>query len=373
MEPLKEMYSRDWVLGLGNHINRVDSNIKPLEFQKQVFSSPWKEMELKQRIDRLSDVLVQNWQGPIADIYPNIISLIHSLREEGVSDFNFPYIFLNDIVTKTGLDDFDSSMKALEKITVFSSAEFAIRFFYKHHFQKTLKQMQTWSKHKEPFVRRLASEGSRPMLPWGIGIPEIKQNPEIHLSILKTLWDDENEIVRRSVANHLNDISKLNPDLVLEFCETRFGKSKELDKNLKHALRTLLKKGNKKSLSFFSYNTKWKPAKINLTLNKKEIKVGDSLEFEVSINQTPKDTTKIRIENKIGFLLANGKHGYKVFQLGERNLLPKEKIKITKRHSFAPITTRVYYPGIHTISILLNGNEYKLQKFELKGLKSKNV
>ncbi|EMY68013.1 DNA alkylation repair protein [Leptospira vanthielii] len=366
MEPLKEMYSREWVLGLGNHLSRVDSKINPLEFQKQVFTSPWKEMELKERINRLSDVLVQYWQGPISQIYPNLIKLIESLRGHGISDFNFPYIFLNDIVTKSGLGDFEMSMKALEKVTVFSSAEFAIRFFYKHHFDKTLKQMHHWSKHKEPMVRRLASEGSRPMLPWGIGIPEIKKNPEIHLSILETLWDDKDEIVRRSVSNHLNDISKLNPDLVLAFCKTKFGKSQELDKNLKHSLRTLLKKGNTKALGFFSYDTKWKPGKIKFSVLNKEVKIGSSLEFAISVNQTPKDKTKVRMEYKIGFLLSNGSYGYKVFQLGEKLLLPNDKITISKKHSFAPITTRVYYPGTHTISILLNGNEYKSQKFELK-------
>ncbi|MBM9549054.1 DNA alkylation repair protein [Leptospira sp. 201903074] len=366
MEPLKEMYSREWVLGLGNHLNQVDSKISPLEFQKQVFFSPWKEMELKERINRLSDVLVQYWQGPISLIYPNLIALINSLRNQGIPDFNFPYIFLNDIVTKSGLDDFETSMKALEKVTVFSSAEFAIRFFYKHHFNKTLKQMHLWSKHKEPMVRRLASEGSRPMLPWGIGIPEIKKNPEIHIPILETLWDDKDEIVRRSAANHLNDISKLNPDLVLEFCRNKFGKSEELDKNLKHSLRTLLKKGNTKALGFFSYNTKWKPEKIKFSLLNKEVKIGNSLEFKISVKQTTKDKTKIRMEYKIGFLLSKGNYGYKVFQLGERMLLPNETMEIIKKHSFAPITTRVYYPGIHTISVLLNGNEYKLQKFELK-------
>ncbi|TGL44783.1 DNA alkylation repair protein [Leptospira perdikensis] len=366
MEPLKEMYSREWVLGLGNHLSVVDSKINPLEFQKHVFSSPWKEMELKERINRLSDVLIRYWEGPITKIYPNLILLIDRLRDHGISDFNFPYIFLNDIVTKTGLDDFETSVKVLEKITVFSSAEFAIRFFYKEHFDKTLKQMHKWSNHKEPFVRRLASEGSRPMLPWGVGIPEIKKNPEIHLSILETLWNDPNDIVRRSVANHLNDISKLNPDLVLEFCKNKFGKSQELDKNLKHALRTLLKKGNQKALGFFSYNTKWEPAKLKFSLLNKVIKVGDSLEFEILLNQSSKNKTKVRMEYKIGFLLSNGSFGYKVFQLGEKLLLPNEKLKITKRHSFAPITTRVYYPGTQTISILLNGNEYKLQKFELK-------
>ncbi|MCT8333589.1 DNA alkylation repair protein [Leptospira sp. 85282-16] len=365
MEPLKEMYSREWVLGLGNQLAKVDSKINPLTFQKQVFASPWKEMELKERINRLSEVLVEHWPGPLSKIYPKLFKLIENLRSHGVSDFNFPYIFLNDIVTKSGLNDFDTSMKVLEKLTVFSSAEFAIRFFYKHHFDQTLKQMYDWSKHKEPMVRRLASEGSRPMLPWGIGIPEIKTNPEIHLPIIESLWDDKDEIVRRSAANHLNDISKLKPDLVLEFCKTRIGKSKELDKNLKHSLRTLLKKGNTKALSFFSYDTQWKPAKIKFDVINKKVKIGDSIEFTVSISQTLKDETKVRMEYKIGFLLSNGSYGYKVFQLGERNLFPNEKIKISKKHSMAPITTRVYYPGIHTISILLNGNEYKTQKFEL--------
>lgn len=360
------MYSREWVLSLGNYLNKVDSNIKPSEFQKQVFTSPWKEMELKERINRLADVVIQNWQGPIADIYPKIIELMRLLRNQGISDFNFPYIFLNDIVTKSGLSDFKTSMMAFEKITVFSSAEFAIRFFYKHHFDKTLKQMFLWSKHKEPMVRRLASEGSRPMLPWGIGIPEIKKNPEIHLSILENLWDDQDEIVRRSVANHLNDISKLNPEFVLGFCESKFGKSTELDKNLKHSLRTLLKKGNTKALAFFSYDTKWKPHQWKFSLSKKEIKIGNPIEFKINLTQNSKDKTKVRLEYKIGFRLSNGNYGYKVFQLGERILLPSETIEITKKHSFAPITTRVYYPGTQTVSILINGNEYNMQKFELK-------
>ncbi|MCW7494292.1 DNA alkylation repair protein [Leptospira sp. 2 VSF19] len=365
MEPLKAMYSREWVLGFGNQLAKVDSKINPLTFQKQVFASPWKQLELKERINRLSDVLVEYWQDPLVQIYPNLFKLIETLRKQGVSDFNFPYIFLNDVVTKKGLNDFETSMKVLEKLTVFSSAEFAIRFFYKQHFDKTLKQMYKWSKHKEPMVRRLASEGSRPMLPWGIGIPEIKKNPAIHMPIIETLWDDKDEIVRRSAANHLNDISKLNSDLVLEFCRNKFGKSKELDKNLKHALRTLLKKGNTEALSFFSYNTNWKPQKIKFELLNKIVKIGSPLEFKVSIKQTPKDETKVRIEYKIGFLLANGTFGYKVFQLGERSLLPNEEVIIYKKHSFIPITTRVYYPGTHTISILLNGNEIKLYKFEL--------
>lgn len=369
MEPLKNIYSKDWIKNLSLVVSKVDSKITPNEFQKKVLESPWKEYELKERINRLADVFLFFWNEPLTHIEPKLIRLIELLKTNGAQNFNFPYIFVNDIVSKAGLEDFDTSMRILEKTTVFSSAEFAIRFYYQNHFVPTLKQMQIWSKHKEPYVRRLASEGSRPLLPWGIGIPEIKRNPEVHLPILKQLWNDENEVVRRSVSNHLNDISKINPDLVLEFCKNRFGVSAILDKNLKHALRGLLKKGNQDALSFFSYDTKWKPKDFQFYLKQKKIKIGDSLEFTIEFQQKSKESKMIRMEYKIGFLLANKTFGYKIFKISEKLIPPNENVKIIKKHSFKLITTRDYYPGVHTISIVFNGREYEKLEFILENKK----
>jgi len=366
MEPLKNQYSKEWIQNLAEHLYKIEPTLIEKEFINQVLASPWNELELKERISRIAEVCINFLPKNPKQLFPKLILLIENLRKEGVSDFNFPYIFLPDIISKVGLDDFSLSMKTLEKVTVFTSAEFGIRFFYLKNFDSTLKQMLVWSNHNHPLVRRLASEGSRPFLPWGIGIPEIKKNIEIHLPILENLWNDPNEIVRRSVANHLNDISKINPDLTWNFCKTKLGFSKETDKSLKHALRTLLKKGDKKVLSKYSYDTKWKPTKVTLDLSQSAISVGESLEFKISISHKETKPKKLRLEYKILFRLASGKSGSKIFQLGEKILEPKNKLELSKKHSFKPITTRTYYSGLHELVFVINGNEVIKKSFNLK-------
>lgn len=366
MEPLKNLYSNEWIQNFAEHIQKIEPTLNKKEFINKVLASSWNELELKERINRIADVCIEILPKKPKQLFSKLILLIENLRAEGISDFNFPYIFLPDIVSKVGLDDFKLSLKILEKITIFTSAEFAIRFFYLQDFNSTLEQMLVWSKHNHPLVRRLASEGSRPSLPWGIGIPTIKKNPEVHLPILENLWNDPNEIVRRSVANHLNDISKINPDITWEFCKTKLGHSKETDKSLKHALRTLLKKGDKKVLSKYSYDTKWKPTKVTLDLSDSTISVGESLEFKISISHNETKSKKLRLEYKILFRLANGKQGNKIFQLGEKILEPRKKLELFKKHSFKPITTRTYYSGLHELVLVVNGNEIISKKFNLK-------
>lgn len=366
MEPLKNQYSKEWIWNLSEHLQKVELSLNQKEFTNQILTNSWKNFELKERINHIAEVCINFLPKNPKQLFPKLILLIENLRKEGVPDFNFPYIFLPDIISKVGLEDFPLSMKTIEKITVFTSAEFGIRFFYLKDFDSTLKQMLVWSKHNHPLVRRLASEGSRPSLPWGIGIPKIKKNPEIHLPILENLWNDPDEIVRRSVANHLNDISKINPDLTWNFCKTKLGFSKETDKSLKHALRTLFKKGDKKVLSKYSYDTKWKPTKVTLDLSESTISVGESLEFKISISHKEIKPKKLRLEYKILFRLASGKSGSKIFQLGEKILEPNTKLELSKKHSFKPITTRTYYSGLHELVFVINGNEVILKSFNLK-------
>ncbi|TGN18942.1 DNA alkylation repair protein [Leptospira idonii] len=366
MEPLKYIYSDKFISALSQSLVFAYQELDAKGFKKEIFSSPWENLELKERMSRISDTIIEFLPKDLDLLFPILKDTIDHLRKEGTQDFNFAHMFFPEIVQKAGLSDFEKSMKALEFITVFASAEFAIRSFYLHYPEKTNKQMLSWSKHKHPMVRRLASEGSRPLLPWAMGVPDIKKRPEQSLTILENLWDDENEIVRRSVANHLNDISKINPDITWSFCKPKFGKSKETDKSLKHALRTLLKKGNKEILSAYSYDIKWKPTKLQLKLPAKEVSVGKKLEFEIKVFHKEKKSKKIRTEYVVSFLLANGKWGNKVFQLGDKELVPGETLEIKKSHSFAPITTRTYYPGKHQLTIVINGNEVAKQSFELK-------
>ncbi|WP_244594330.1 DNA alkylation repair protein [Leptospira ryugenii] len=326
----------------------------------------WQGLELKDRIHRICLAFIEFLPKAFEKRNLLLIQYIEKLRQKGVPDFNFPHIYLPEIVSETGVSEFESSMKILEEITVFTSAEFAIRRFYQEDFLGTVQQMKEWAKHKNPYVRRLASEGSRPFLPWGIGIQKIKANPEIHLPILERNWNDSDETVRRSVANHLNDISKLQPDLTKDFCLSRLGISEEGDKILRHALRTLLKRGDREVLSRFLFNTSWKPKDLYFQFKQKSIHIGESISFLIRFQNTSKQKEKIRIEYKIKFLLANGKYGEKVFQIGETTLDPNNSLEKTKSHSFRPITTRVYYPGKHSIHIILNGNQVATGEFYLK-------
>lgn len=366
MEPLKNQYSKEWIFNFAEHIKIIEPTINMKEFIDKIVANPWKTLELKQRISKIADISIEYLEADIKGLFSKLILLMEELRRSGIPDFNFPYIFLPDIVAKVGLDHFSLSMMTLEKITVFTSGEFAIRFFYQRDFDKTVKQMFVWSKHKHPMVRRLASEGSRPNLPWGIGIPKIKTNPEIHLPILENLWNDPNEIVRRSVANHLNDISKLNPEITWSFCKNKFGHSKETDKSIKHALRTLLKKGDKHVLTRYSYDVNWNPKKVTIDLAQSSIHIGEDLIFFINIFHDEKKSKKLRLEYKIVYCLANGKTGTKIFQLGEKVLESGKNLEISKKHSFKPITTRTYYHGLHKLVLVINGNEVSSKKFILE-------
>ncbi|MDZ7819313.1 MAG: DNA alkylation repair protein [Aliarcobacter sp.] len=133
-----------------------------------------------------------------------------------------------DFVEVFGLDDFDESMKALEVFTQDSSSEFAIRQFILKYENETMNQMKLWAKSPNEHLRRLSSEGCRPRLPWAIALPKFKQNPEKPLEIIELLKNDKSLYVQKSVANNLNDISKDNPQIVIDFVKQNLGKTKEL-------------------------------------------------------------------------------------------------------------------------------------------------
>jgi 3-methyladenine DNA glycosylase AlkC len=84
-------------------------------------------------------------------------------------------------------------------------------------------------------VRRLASEGCRPRLPWAMALPQFRKDPSPALPILEKLKNDESDYVRKSVANNLNEISKDHPQLVLDICERWYGQTANTDWLVKHA------------------------------------------------------------------------------------------------------------------------------------------
>ena len=143
-----------------------------------------------------------------------------------------------------GRDPFEASMAAQYELTRRFSAEFSIRPFLIRWPARTLKRLIKWTRDRDPHVRRLCSEGTRPRLPWATRIPAFVEDPRPVLPILEALKDDSELYVRRSVANHLGDIAKDHPKLAFEICERWIaGASEERKWLIRHAVRHPAKKG----------------------------------------------------------------------------------------------------------------------------------
>jgi 3-methyladenine DNA glycosylase AlkC len=233
-----------------------------------------------------------------------------------------------------------------------------------HYYKPTLSRMLHWSGHEKYQVRRLASEGSRPRLPWAMAIPALKKDPTPVLPILENLKNDPHEIVRRSVANNLNDIAKDHPALVLQMATHWKGFSKETDALIKHGCRTLLKQGHPEILNHYGLSAK-STTLANFAITTPVVSVGNNLEFKFTIKNEQPGPQTIRIEYAVYYLKQNGTFAKKVFKIRERLFLANEEITLTRRQSFKPITTRTFYPGPHRLGLILNGEEKEIKTFDL--------
>ncbi|MGJ4789161.1 DNA alkylation repair protein [Leptospira koniambonensis] len=364
-EALKNFYDDKALLELGTQFSTVLSHKRPEDWVQEIKRKDWKILELKQRIKRIAEVLSDSLPKPFPKAVSPLLNISKVLEKKFPGTQRFYIIFLGDVVEISGIDYPQESLHCMERITQIISCEFSIREFLIRHPDVTWKKMLEWSKHSHPGTRRLASEGSRPRLPWGKGIPGLKQDPKKTLSILENLKNDPDEVVRRSVANHLNDISKDHPDIVISIAKKWKGKSKNTDLLLKHALRGLLKQGNSDTLSIFGF-PKSKSAKISkLELQPKTIEIGKHLTYRFEMKSEAKIPTLYRLESKIHYLKPSGKFSVKVFQIEEREFSPKETKVYERKQSFQQMTTRIHSPGIHKLEIIVNGETKAKAEFKV--------
>jgi len=355
-ELLKDLYSKELIHSIAGEFKTEYPKFNQNSFTKNVLFNDWESLELKARMRHVAIVIGQH----LPSNYASAIKILLPVAKKfsGLEHVCFP-----EFVEEFGLDHFDISMKALEHLTSGSSSEFAIRPFILREPDRTMKQMEKWSKSKCEHVRRLASEGCRPRLPWSMALPDYKKDPTPVLAIIEKLVDDESLYVRRSVANNLNDISKDNPHFVIEIAERFLGQSDDIDWTIKHACRGLLKQGNKEVLSLFGYSNAEHIVISDFIVDKK-ISLGDKLNFKFEINSNTKSLGKLRLEFVIDFMKSNGKTAAKIFKISEGDYSEATR-QIKKHFSFKPISTRKYYLGKHAISIVVNGDKITTQKFEL--------
>jgi len=363
-EAFKDLYNEKFYLTLAIHLNKCLVNFDEAIFMQRMLSDNFEQLALKERMTHTKEVLHQFMPDNFSEATSVLVSLITSLSDAGIKEDSVEYMFLPEYIETYGIDDYQTSIQAFEKITQFTSAEFAVRPFLIKYGQKMLSQMYLWCEHSHYMVRRLASEGCRPRLPWAIALKTYKLDATLLLPILHSLFDDPTEIVRRSVANNLNDIAKDNPNVVIEFAKQYLGKGTQSDRNIKHACRTLLKQACPETLALFGYDS----TDIDLVEFKvltEKVVMGSHADFAFAIKNNSENTKKIRLEYGLYFIKKNGQLSKKVFKISERLLAANELHQVQRKQSFKPISTRIYYPGIHQVSIILNGKEFIAKYFKL--------
>lgn len=347
-EPLKNLYSVELIASLSCELEAVHESFDSGRFRENIFSDNWDRKELKERMKHISVTLYEF----LPDNYQEAIEILISVS----SRFNgFEYMFFPGYVELYGLSEYEESISALEYFTEFSSSEFAVRPFIKKYGNRMMTQMEIWAESSNHHVRRLASEGCRPRLPWAMALPVFKENPDPVLKVLEKLKCDESGYVRRSVANNLNDISKDNPRVLVDIANRWLGKNTDTDRLVKHACRSLLKQANPEILDLFGFV---KPSHVSVEGLKiqESVTMGENLEFSFSLKTDQRKLGKLRIEYAVDFMKKNGKLSRKLFKISESINSTQEKV-ITKPHSFKNISTRKYYAGIHGIAVIINGQE----------------
>lgn len=272
---------------------------------------------------------------------------------------------LTMVIEELGRDHPERALLALREMTQRFTSEFAVRGFLRDHPKKTLSLFRKWTRDPNPHVRRWVSEGSRPRLPWGIRLESFVADPSPTIPLLVALRDDESPYVRRSVANHLNDITKDHPELFADLLhEWLLDAPESRKKLLAHASRSLVKSGHPRVLRAFGADAAF-VGQATLSLSPPRVRVGASVVLSLSLVSRSKKPQKLVIDYVVHHVRANGKSSPKVFKGWKVTLGAGESLELSRNHSMKPVTTRRYYAGTHTIACRVNGTDVAQAAFEL--------
>lgn len=360
-EPLKWMYDGVFLEQFGMKLKDAWKPFNVELFVGEARREDWAELELKPRIRRIAEAL----GAALPRDYVEALDVLYLIDEECIG---FPYLFFPDFVEVFGRGEehWERSMEALARFTQRSSSEFAVRPFIIEHPERMIPQLLEWADDPDEHVRRLASEGSRPRLPWGQAIERFKKDPSPMLPVLEKLKADPSLYVRKSVANHLNDIAKDHPDLVLSIAGKWLGEHEWTDWIVRHACRTLVKRADPRAMALFGYAAHDAAAEslvqaAELKLSETGIAIGGEVKLHYRIQFKDNGTTerfKLRVEYGIAFVKSGGKTSLKRFLLSDREFTQGEVIEHMRVHRFADLTTRKHYPGTHVITLWVNGAEF---------------
>lgn len=366
-QPFKAYFGVDLAARLAGDLRRVYPAFDADSFVGQV-AADVESLELKDRVALIAAALRDHLPAD----YPTALATLLAIlgpeldAEQGMFEHGYHVYPLAHFVEVYGLDHYAESMRALHAITRRFSSEFAIRPYLRRYPQRTLAHLREWAHDPNPHVRRLVSEGTRPRLPWAMRLDPFIADPTPTLALLDLLHDDPSAYVRKSVANHLNDISKDHPARVIETL-TRWQTTGTPDRIAwiaRHALRSLVKAGDPAALALLGYG----PPQVVLadfSVSPAVIELGEAIELRATLRSDSDAPQPLVIDYAITFVRARGKTGAKVFKLTTTTLDPGAALDLAKTHVFKPVSVRRYYPGVHCVALQVNGVALGDASFEL--------
>jgi 3-methyladenine DNA glycosylase AlkC len=369
-EPLVNHYGPEIPRAVAGQVSTVHPGFPSRVFLDEVLSG-YEALALMERGRRIGRALGHH----LPPDYPEALAIVLRAAEvepEGVRPDNplaaFLYTPYLVFVEEFGGEAFHLSMDALHRLTRHMSAEFSIRPFLERREAEVLEILHRWAGDPHPAVRRLVSEGTRPRLPWGRRLRRFQENPWLTLPLLERLRDDPDPVVRRSVANHLNDIGKDHPGVLVEVAERWMADAgPERIALLRHALRSLVKQGDPGALRLLGYGGEAAVLVEGVRITPAQVATGDSVTVAFDLRNPAAEPRPLLVDFRIHFVKARGGTSPKVFKLRAVELAPGGTVSFRKRVTLAELTTRKHYPGEHRVEALVNGTVLPLGSFVLRG------
>ena len=366
---LKDFFSPALVRRLAADVARVHPAFPARGFVRQACDGLG-DLELLDRGRHISRALGAHLPAS----YPEAIDvLLRSLGPEHQSDelvgagmapfFYMPHLVF---VAERGLDHFDLSMRAQHELTRRFSAEFSIRPYIAKDPERTFAMLRTWAKDKSPHVRRLVSEGTRLRLPWGARVGWLDEHPEQILELLELLKDDPAPVVRRSVANNLNDLGKVHPESLIRTCAAWLQNASEERRALvEHALRSAVKRGSHDALRLLGYGGKASVVIEDVRFEPRRVAIGGRVSIGFVVRSRTRAPQSLLVDLAVHFVKATGKTSRKVFKLKRVPLPPRGHQAFRATVSLKVHTTRKPRPGVHNVDVVVNGVPHPIGAFRV--------
>ncbi len=369
MEPFKNLLHPALVRAASRRLHDVWAAFDSRRFERTVLNN-FEDLEMKARAMRMADALEATLPGGDEAAFAQACDIVESalgppvpvngvageprdIAKDGLAGWIvWP---LGEFVARQGIEHPQRALVALHALTQRLTAEFAIRPFIVRHPTLVFDTLMRWTGDDSAHVRRLCSEGSRPRLPWGLRLKALIDDPSPTLPILAALQDDPSEYVRRSVANHLNDIAKDHPDIVVRWVrDHQPGATAQRQAMLRHASRTLVKRGHADMLALWGAGAAFE-GKLALSLSPTRLAIGDNVELALRVASTSRDAQRLVIDLVVHYVKANGSTSPKVFKGWTIELAPGEKRDLRKALPMRDVSIRRHFAGKHLVAVQVNG------------------